>query len=38
MATVAENILQAQEESQAIEGKRPANLSEENIFKTLEFF
>jgi hypothetical protein len=38
MATVAENILQAQEESKAIEGKRPANLSEENIFKTLDFF
>jgi hypothetical protein len=38
MATVAENILQAQEESKTIEGKRPANLSEENIFKTLEFF
>ena len=38
MATVQENILQAQKESEAIEGKRPANLSEENIFKTLEFF
>ena len=38
MATVQENILQAQKESEAIEGKRPANLTEENIFKTLEFF
>ena len=38
MATVQENILQAQKESKAIEGERPATLTEENIFNTLEFF
>ena len=38
MATVQENILEAQKESETIEGKRPPTLSEENIFNTLEFF
>lgn len=38
MATVQENILEAQKEAETIEGKRPPTLSEENIFNTLEFF